>query len=137
MPEGDNTLFTFEDRKDLNIQNAVGCTGRGESIALTVENKSNIKIPEKFTLFQNYPNPFNPETIIKYGLPQASEVKIAIYNVLGQKVRTMDVGEKEAGYHQIIWDSKDDYGIKAATGVYIYRIEAGKFVESRKMILIR
>jgi hypothetical protein len=89
-------------------------------------------IPKKYILYQNYPNPFNPVTHIRYGLPKASDVKIDLYNILGQKVVTILEDHKPAGYHTVDFD-----GSSVATGVYIYRIEADKFQDVRKMVLIK
>ncbi len=93
--------------------------------------------PEEFDLRQNYPNPFNPTTIIQYALPKASQVKIEIYNILGQRVRILVDEQQTPGYKVIDWDGKDDAGIEVSSGVYFYRIEAGSFVKSRKMMLLK
>ncbi len=94
-------------------------------------------IPKDYMLFQNYPNPFNPITTIKYGLPEQQDVKIEIFNILGQKIRTFEVKNQPAGYHQLLWDGKNDDNVQVATGLYIYRLKAGRFVDSKKMLLIR
>jgi hypothetical protein len=93
--------------------------------------------PTHFALRQNYPNPFNPTTVIQYALPKASFVKIEVYNVLGQRVRTLLEEPQELGYRTIQWDGKDDSGIEVSSGVYFYKIEAGNFVECRKMMLLK
>jgi len=93
--------------------------------------------PEEFGLRQNYPNPFNPTTVIQYALPKASEVRIQIYNVLGQKVRNLVDEAQEPGYKMIHWDGKDDDGTEVSSGVYFYRIEAGDFVKNKKMTLLK
>ena len=95
-------------------------------------------LPTVFSLSLNYPNPFNPSTSIDYALPQASEVNLKIYNVLGQLVRSL-VREKKQGVgsHTVQWDGRDDLGIRVASGVYIYRIEAEDFVRSRKMLMLK
>ena len=90
------------------------------------------KIPKTYVLFQNYPNPFNPITHIRYGLPKATDVKIELFNILGQRVKTLLNTRKPAGYHVVVFD-----GGKLASGVYIYRIVAGNFREVKKMILIK
>ena len=93
--------------------------------------------PEEFDLHQNYPNPFNPTTIIEYALPKALQVKIQIYNILGQKVRTLVEELQEPGYKIIHWDGRDDKGVEVSSGVYFYRIEAGDFVKCKKMTLLK
>ncbi len=89
-------------------------------------------LPKKFVLYQNYPNPFNPTTQIRYGLPKASDVKVDVYNTLGQKVLTLFDGRQTAGYHIITWNPRD-----AASGVYFYRIQAGSYVKIMKMLFIK
>ncbi len=95
------------------------------------------RLPREFALRQNYPNPFNPTTVIEYALPKTSEVKIRIYNILGQKVRNLVDGLQEPGYKMIYWDGKDDGGNELSSGVYFYRIEAGNFVKCRKMTVLK
>ncbi len=94
-------------------------------------------LPEKFMLAQNYPNPFNPTTTLAYSLPVRAEVKVSIYNLLGQRVRQFDEGIKPAGNYELVWDGKTDHGKTVATGLYLYRIEAGEFSEAKKMLLIK
>jgi hypothetical protein len=94
-------------------------------------------VPGQFFISQNYPNPFNPATTISYGLPHDAEVRIEIYNVLGQKVRTLANDHQTAGYRTVIWDGNDDSGNQVSTGIYFYRLEAGDFHASRKMLLIK
>lgn len=101
-----------------------------------VEFKMGVPIPGDYSLDQNYPNPFNPETMIKYQLPKAGKVVLKIYNTLGHEVRALVNEEKEAGYHEIRWDGRDDRGVLVSSGVYIYRIQAGDFVSIRKMLLL-
>jgi Zn-dependent metalloprotease len=99
------------------------------------ENESNI--PSEYELSQNYPNPFNPTTSIVYQLPQIAEVKIEIYNMLGQKVRTLMRDRKEPGVYQTVWDGRNDNGAQVGSGVYLYRMAAGDYVRVKKMILMR
>lgn len=94
-------------------------------------------LPKEFALHQNYPNPFNPETHIVFDLPTRADVTITIYNMLGQKIRTLVQDTKEAGTHDIIWNATNDFGVRVASGVYVYTIKAGDFVQSRKMTLLR
>jgi hypothetical protein len=97
----------------------------------------NSSTPQEFSLSQNYPNPFNPETEISYGLPRDCYVKLAIYNVAGQKVNTLVDERQSAGYKTIYWNGRDDKGKAVASGIYFYKLEAGNFTESRKMVLIK
>jgi phosphodiesterase/alkaline phosphatase D-like protein len=94
-------------------------------------------LPFEFSLSQNYPNPFNPSTTISFALPEASEVAIEVFNIMGQKVATLVQGRLEAGNHQIQWNGQVEGGGPAATGVYFCRMQAGDFVESRKMLLMK
>jgi len=90
-----------------------------------------------FSLRQNYPNPFNPSTVLEYEIPQNGWVSLEIYNVLGQKVRQLLADHLERGHHRITWDGKDDNGEDLANGVYFYRLQAGEFTETKKMILLK
>lgn len=94
-------------------------------------------LPAEFALSQNYPNPFNPSTTIKYALKTNVDVKLTIYNMLGQKIRTLISGSMTAGYKEVVWNGLDNNNQQVSTGVYIYRIEAGDFVKSRKMVYMK
>ncbi len=94
-------------------------------------------LPEEFVLEQNYPNPFNPSTTIRFALPEASQVSLKIYNARGQLVRTLISGNYESGVHEIRWDARNDLGETVSSGFYFYRMQAGNFVENRKMVLLR
>ena len=94
-------------------------------------------MPSEFTLSQNYPNPFNPATTITYALPDGAYVLIQIFNVLGQSVRTLVDNEQTAGSYQAIWDGTDNTGRALGSGVYLYRITAGSFSQTRKMLLLK
>ena len=89
-------------------------------------------VPKQYTLYQNYPNPFNPTTTIKFDLPQAAEVKLAIYNILGEKVVTLADGFLEEGFHSVVFDAKN-----LASGTYIYRLQTSGFVQTKKMVLMK
>jgi len=108
------------------------------SIATPIEpTDRNIYTPENFMLKQNYPNPFNPTTTIRYGLPKAQRVTLVVYNLQGQKVRTLINFTQQANEHQAVWDGRNDSGEAVSSGVYVYRLTAGEFSESRKMVLLR
>ncbi len=94
-------------------------------------------IPAKYALSQNYPNPFNPNTCIAYQLPNAENVRLIVYNVLGEKVRTLVHARQAAGVHTAQWDGRDDAGKVLPSGIYFYRLKAGKFSAIKKMILMK
>ncbi len=94
--------------------------------------KSNNQIPIEFRLFQNYPNPFNPTSKIKFSLPKNLKVVIKVYDILGREVKTLINEFRTAGYYEVLFD-----GTNFASGVYFYRIEAGSFVDAKKMVLIK
>jgi len=94
-------------------------------------------IPESFGLKQNYPNPFNPETVIEYDLPKSANVRVDIFNVLGQKVVTLVDSYGEAGSHQVTWNGTSESGSSVASGMYFYRIEADEFTETKKMMMLK
>ena len=86
---------------------------------------------------QNYPNPFNPATTIRYTLPEASDVRLTVYNILGQQVRVLVSTKQMPGVYSVSWDSRDAYGRSVASGLYFYRLEAGPHVAVRKMLLMK
>jgi len=112
----------------------------GSTISVTVTVTTlttSLSLPDQFSLSQNYPNPFNSTTIIEYDLPIPTHVTVEIYNMLGQKVRTLVDDNRAAGYYRVEWDGNTESGRTAATGVYLYRIKAGNLVEIKKMILLK
>lgn len=86
---------------------------------------------------QNYPNPFNPVTTIEYYLPKSAEVKISVYNILGQKVSTLVNEYQTAGLRRVIWDGKDERGNSVASGIYFYKLSVPEFSKTKKMLLIK
>jgi len=95
------------------------------------------QIPENFRLFQNYPNPFNPTTKIDYGLPEMSNVKLVIYDLLAREVTTLVNGVQDAGYKSITWHGTDAFGKNVGAGMYFYLIQADEFRKVRKMVLLK
>jgi hypothetical protein len=101
-------------------------------------------LPREFSVDRNYPNPFNPSTKIRYQLPNRSEVKLVIYNILGQQVRILVNDVLNAGYYEVEWNGHNDAGVPLASGVYVYRFQAfgssgegGEFQKIQKMILLK
>ncbi|MFZ0392032.1 MAG: FlgD immunoglobulin-like domain containing protein [Calditrichia bacterium] len=115
----------------------------GEAVQITSPAVTSLRlsreemIPLEFAVHQNYPNPFNPETVIDFALPENSHVYIEVYNILGQRVRSLINEKREAGYHSVSWDGTNDIGQKTASGVYIYRVVAGNNLSIKKMLLLR
>jgi hypothetical protein len=94
--------------------------------------------PEAFALANNYPNPFNPATTIKYALPEASTVRLEVFNVVGQVVRTLVADHQNAGRYVVQWDAANDNGHSLSSGIYFYRLQAGsEFLEVKKMLLLK
>jgi outer membrane protein assembly factor BamB len=90
-----------------------------------------------YNLNQNYPNPFNPSTTINFSLPQKQMVKLVIYDILGKEVKTLVNSEKDAGSYNVEWNGTNNNGLNVSTGIYIYRINAGSFIQEKKMILMK
>jgi hypothetical protein len=89
-------------------------------------------LPTVYSLNQNYPNPFNPNTVISYALPISSNVKISVYNAIGETVQILENGFREAGNYTVSFNASN-----IPTGIYFYRIEAGTFSQVRKMMLLK
>ncbi len=149
-PQESNDVTVYFNSNDLEWGNIYTCEihvtddlGRNVTvIPVTLNyngddfNNNNI-IPLKNELAANYPNPFNPTTTIKYGLKSDSNVNLAIYNLKGQLVKTLVNKHQKAGYHKIVWNGKDNSGKTASSGVYFFRIKAGKFTSTKKMIMLK
>jgi predicted GH43/DUF377 family glycosyl hydrolase len=124
-----NTLHMWYDAMDANLARIGHATS-----PLTIDGiaEGGPELPQTFRLEQNYPNPFNPSTTIRYGLPQKSAVQLTVFNTLGQQVALLQNGEQEAGYHQVQFD-----GSGLSSGVYFYRLRAGDFMETKRLLLLR
>ena len=97
----------------------------------------NLTLSGKPKLLQNSPNPFNPSTTIKFYTPNTSDVTIKIYDMLGREVTTLINHQTTAGYHVVYWNGKDSRGENVASGIYLYRLTAGNFSETKKMNLLK
>ena len=105
------------------------------AVALAIDLTASI--PESFKLSQNYPNPFNPNTAIEFALPENAFVKLTIFNILGQEVRSLASSYMEAAVYRVIWNGRDNNGRELTSGTYIYRIQAGKYSKTLKMAYIK
>jgi hypothetical protein len=125
---------------DLRVVSAINISADTEIIVrvgsqvLGIDDET---IPDKFALHQNYPNPFNPVTTLRYDLPENSLVNIIIYDLLGREVRTLINTTQDAGFKSVLWDATNDYGKPVSAGVYLYQIQAGEFVQTKKMVLLK
>jgi hypothetical protein len=89
-------------------------------------------LPAMFSLHQNYPNPFNPSTTLRYALPQTAFVTLTVYNTLGQQVAQLVNEQQQAGYHDAVFNANE-----LASGVYFYKLQAGDFVQTKKLLLLK
>jgi len=94
-------------------------------------------MPTEFALHQNYPNPFNPITTLRYELPENGLVNITIYDMLGRQVKTLINQTQDAGYKSVIWNATNDYGKPVSVGIYLYKIQAGEYLQTKKMVLLK
>jgi hypothetical protein len=125
--------LVFADEGPLSLVSAEGRSLSNGAVATSVGTLGGLGVqPEAYTLSQNVPNPFNPTTTIRYSLPENSQVRLALYNTLGQEVMTLVSGVREAGLHEVRLD-----GSGLASGVYVYRLEAGSFVDQKKLVLVK
>ena len=103
----------------------------------SVVKTNNTQIPEELTLYQNYPNPFNSETTIKFTIPEQADVSLKIFNVLGQKVRTLVCESKKPDTYSIAWNGKDDFGMEVCSGIYVYKIKVNKTLKNGRMLFLK
>jgi hypothetical protein len=94
-------------------------------------------LPDRFGMAQNYPNPFNPETSIQFMVPYTADVKILVYNISGQLVRTLVNGNYSTGIHSVTWDGRSDAGSPVSAGLYLYRMTGSNFSQTHKMLLLK
>ena len=127
----ENTVLEVTDSQIYDSEFGVNRLGQPMPVALQTR-------PEAFALSNNYPNPFNPATTIQYALPQAADVELTVYNVVGQVVRTLVAQHQSAGRYTVAWDATDDGGHSLSSGMYFYHLQAGgEFREVRKMLLLK
>jgi len=107
----------------------------GNSWAFDVHVSVRSGTPAHDALFENYPNPFNPSTTIRFSLGKSSHAELAVFNSLGQKIRTLAEGPQTAGMHMVQWNGCNDSGQRVSSGVYFYRLRSGTYVKTMKMVL--
>jgi hypothetical protein len=115
------------------VQKADICDYEGRPYVTAAKNSG---LPSSFTLSQNYPNPFNPSTTISFALPSATNWHLTVFNVNGSIVREFD-GSSEAGVREVVWDGTNETGSVTASGIYFYRLQAGSYSETKKMMLLK
>ena len=106
------------------------------SNSVGVDNRSET-FPQGFVLEQNFPNPFNPSTTLRYELPEDGLVNVTIYDMMGRHISTLVSSQQAAGYKSIQWNATNDFGKPVSAGVYLYQIQAGEFVQTKKMVLLK
>jgi len=115
--------------------------GLGTAVAAinltTTSVTENAAMPQRYQLYQNHPNPFNPTTTISYDLPEATDVRLEIFDLQGNIVRQLVNGHRDAGHQTIEWDGRNSYGVRVVSGIYFYKLVSGKFVDTKKMILTK
>ena len=129
--------FTYYVHASDNEYNVESDTGSFSLSRIALGVGEGLSIPEVFSLHQNYPNPFNPVTTLRYDLPENSLVNITVYDMLGRQVKTLMAQTQDAGYRSIIWDATNDYGKPVSAGIYLYQINAGQYISTKKMVLLK
>jgi flagellar hook assembly protein FlgD len=104
---------------------------------MVLANDANLLIPTEFALHQNYPNPFNPVTTVRYDLPEDNMVNISIYDLRGRVIRRLVNSPQTAGFKTIRWNATNNAGFPVSSGLYLYRIQAGEFVQTKKMVFLK
>ena len=97
----------------------------------------NVNVVSEYELSNAYPSPFNPRTTLKYGLPETTDITLSIFDVTGNKIKQWSISSQQAGWHEVIWDGTDMNRNVVSTGVYIYSLRAGNFVDSKKMVFMK
>ncbi len=140
LPAGTHDLLTinYEGEGELVLNSAIVVDSDAQEMNVTISTSKTLSVlPTEFSLSQNRPNPFNPTTEISFSLPKPAEVNLTIYNILGEKVVTLTEGTRTAGVHTVTWDGRDSRGNTVASGVYFYRLDAGDFTATKKMLMMK
>jgi hypothetical protein len=140
IPAGKSDILTLSYSGDGEIElvKTIAVAKGGGRLDVTItKGASETTLPRDFSLEQNHPNPFNPSTEISFSLPVTSQVRLDVFNIMGQKVTTLVKGSLPAGKHTVVWDGKSLAGETVASGVYFYKIEAAGFTDVKKMLLMK
>jgi hypothetical protein len=134
-----NYYYVVEDRCSgmHNTKYAVQILGKALNLKWADVNRDDFSVPEAYTLSQNYPNPFNPTTNIHFSIAKPTDVRIDIYDMIGQHVSTLINTSMSAGKYNISWNGQDGNGSRVASGMYLYRMVAGNFTMTKKMLMIK
>ena len=130
LADGIGEYYEYSSEKGV-LKNLVSCIINGDTLFTSVKDNKTAGL-NSFKLYQNYPNPFNPVTNINYNIPERMKVVINVYDILGRKVKSLVNEEQSAGAHSVRFS-----GEGLPSGVYIYRIVAGKYSESKKLVLLK
>jgi astacin len=140
IPAGgsDVVSISYEGNGKLELANSIAVAEGGGRLETHLNRQiTDGVIPTNFVLKQNYPNPFNPMTEISFSLPKTSQTTLTVYNIMGQNVATLIDDVMQAGDHNVTWYGTTDYGEQVSSGIYFYRISAGDYTDSRKMVLMK
>ncbi len=137
LPSGNYAIVKLEGKYEVLYGLGSDINHQPVTMSLNGLTSNGSQLPADFALEQNYPNPFNPSTNISFSLPDAAEVTLEIYNVLGQKIVTLVNANYEAGEHIVHWDGRNAVGSAVSSGIYFYRLTAGTAVTSKKMMLLK
>ena len=143
---GDSAIFRLPIQLTNNNVDSIHVlmsSGINNEVSLVNSKQQDIRnsIPRDWMLYQNYPNPFNPTTTIEFDVPEMTgkipRAAIQIFNILGQHIMTIERGIHDAGRYSVMWDGKNDNGVRVSSGVYFYRLLAGDYVSTKKMVMLK
>ncbi len=132
-----HTLTLIENRDVAGGKEVIAFQPGFEKGTVSLSSVTGKPLPTSYALSGNFPNPFNPKTRINFALPKTSKVSLEIYNILGQRVRTLLNENMEAGYQSVEWDGTDDHGTGVSSGVYLYKLKANEFSRVAKMTFLK
>ena len=114
-----------------------GTPGKANEVRTVIEAVGGTALPRTAALAQNYPNPFNPITSLRYDLPEQAQVTLTIYDLMGREIAKLVNTPQQPGFKSVQWNATDMYGKPVSAGIYLYQIQAGEFVQTKKMVLLK